>query len=375
MISKLTYFVIGASLIFRVPETYIIQPSHLGMILFIVSNIVNATYQKSIHTKFNVDIKIIIFCLIYFSIINLLNSYQNFSILYILNPIALVLAYTSLYICHNRLEIIRLVFFGACSAYIVSILLGVYSFIDSPSLRITGLSGTPNHIAMQGLFLLALSLVFYRLNNNFMTIGRIIFFIGAALSLSRSALAGLALFFILNFKNIFLNKRSFLFLILLSPLIIILMMQSISIISSFSSFELMQITNLIERRLVLFGSADESGRGIYRLIEYPEFLIFGASEMRTFFYGDTFTGFVHNNIAQLWFAFGLPGLLLALHQFYLIAKLTSYKGIFLLAPFLLTHFVYQNFLFNFYIMSLVVLCQTNSSLINYNKQTQIEGKT
>lgn len=372
MIKKIIYFFIGISLIFRFSEESIIQPSHIGMILLIITNFIYSIYERRININFSFDIKIVIFCLIYFSLINLLNSNQNFSILYILNPLALLLVYLTTYMSNNRLEIIKYIFKGACLAYIISILFGIYSFIENPSLRITGLSGTPNHIGMQGLILLALSLVFYQLNNNYLILGRIFFFFGAALSLSRSALAGLALFLIVNFKNIFINKKAFLISLIIIPFAIILLTQS-SLLSYFSSFELMQISNLIERRLVIFGSADESGRGIYRLLEYPQYLIFGASEMRTYFYGDLFVGFIHNNVAQMWFAFGLPGLLLSIHQLYLITKLTSYKGILLLGPFLLTHFVYQNFLYNFYIMSLIILCQTNSSLINYNSQPKIEG--
>lgn len=364
MINKIAYFIIGASLIIRLSEAYTIQPSHLGMIFFIIFNLANASTQRSTIIKFNFDMMLVSLCLLYCSLINLLNSYQSFSILLILNPIALMLAYISLYICKIRIEIIKLILSGATFAFIFSIILGLLQFIESPFSRIIGLSGTPNHLAMQGIILLALSLAFYPISR-VTTVNRVIFFIGAALSLSRSALAGLALYLITNFNNIFLKKRTLIISMLLSPVLLVISSKVINLLMSFSSFELVQIMQLFESRLVFFNSSDDGGRGLYRLMLYPEYLFFGASEMRSYFYGDSFIGFIHNNLAQMWFAFGIPGLLLALHQIYLIYKSSSYKGLLLFLPFLMTHFVYQNFLFNFYIMSLIILIHTNTNLINY----------
>ena len=151
-----------------------IQPSHLGMIFFIIFNFINASIHNRTIIKFNFDIKLVSLCLFYFSIINLLNSYQGFSILLILNPIALMLAYTSLYICKNRIEIIKLIISGATFAYIFSIIFGLFQFIESPFNRIIGLSGTPNHLAMQGITLLALSLAFYPISK-FIIVNRVYF--------------------------------------------------------------------------------------------------------------------------------------------------------------------------------------------------------
>jgi hypothetical protein len=344
MFKKIFFFICAFLIVFRFNEDYNIQPSYVFISLFPLFFVF--LKQKFI---FNSDLKLISIFFFFFFIIDLFYfiffNLPITSIFFVLFwPISLlfVLAFVSLSLVDIKFVIKFVVFF-----LFISIFVSFFQFFMVPGERPTGISGTPNNLALSVVHIIMIYSILYK--NQIPILIRF----GTLLTLSRG-------YFIFFIGSLFSSKRNlyYFFTILIC---VSITFYYFNLVSFFN----VDLLNLVYTRFSFDeNSSDEGGRGLYRIIQYPQYLIFGSSDLILSFNGDPFVGQIHNNYLALWFSFGLFGLFFTLF---------IYRKIFIKNGFVLFIFylIYSStlYFFNnvFFLIFLSILLRNDFSSFYHHK--------
>lgn len=339
-IGVITYTIFGFFVVFRFGENYSLQPGHMVMVATLTYALfVLASGRSAALSNFSI---IVTFLLFLFAIVDLFWVLRlGDGWIYPLYWIMVSMYFLVLSTATKRIELEALVR-GITIAYAMSVLVAMYQFYTiletGEFSRPTGLSGTPNHLALQGILLLCIHASVYARTplGSFLNL---MVLMGVLLSLSRSGIIAILIFHTLR---IFSDKISALIVGAMVFLVVVVMVNS-----TFSEFGASSgIVNSILDRLA-FTSQDLSvtERGVSRVIYYPQALIYGASDFRASYPLDDFQGLIHNNFLQLVFAFGVVGMLFSLIFLGRLFLVAGFSHAVTVVVFSTSHFFFQNVMF------------------------------
>lgn len=333
LIEKVTLCLFGGLVVARLPENYPFQPAY---ILYFAMPIYFLIFKnKLIYTR---QIAIFIIFCAYFFFLNLFYVYNEGSFdAKIVNalywPLCIVLLVS---IANARIEQLKFLITCITGWLMLSVALAVYEFITSFPTRASGISGSPNN--------LALSLVHIEVIRRVLKLDppNVVLKVLGAVNLSRAYIVYIILMGLrISLKNI-----------LLIAALLFISINAINLIGSEEVF------SFLEGRFDFAeNSSDEGGRGVRRVFLHPEYLFFGAGDLRAEFTGDDFSGQIHNNFLALFFCFGIPGLLFSVYFFKL---LINNVGIYIAAVYFFystTLFFYNNIFFVILVASLLHVSQ------------------
>ncbi len=180
----------------------------------------------------------------------------------------------------------------------LSSLVAVYQFVTSFPVRAYGLSGTENHLAMQVVHVSLIFIIFYGRSNYLINALRVI----GLVTLSRAYLIYLGV--------AFLQKKIWFGLLGLLVIFFLLSAGLQKIDNEMPKTD--SIDFLIDRLDFMENSSDQDGRGYLRVIQSPQYFIYGSSEVVRKFDGDPFFGQIHSNFLSLAFCFGIPGIIFSI---------------------------------------------------------------
>jgi hypothetical protein len=323
-------FLFGFLVVFRLPENYSLQPAYL---LYLLIPLFAFFISKRNFSKINLYIILLFY--IYFFLVNFV--YYLKSDIYdgkFLNALYWPLAYSLIFsLCIIRNNSFRLLIQAITFWLVLSIALAIVQFVIDFPIRGYGGSGSPNNLALSIIHIVVIRKVLNMPSFHYL------FLILGAVNLSRSYIV---------FLFLHLARNYYKFLIFFVILILTLYEYSASI-------GLGDLISFLENRFIFSGnSTDESGRGLARVLLYPEFLFLGAGDLNYSYHGDYFFGQVHNNFLAIWFSFGIPGLLFAV---LFLTKLFKYAGWYLgliYLAFSFSHYFYNNIFFVILTASLVI---------------------
>lgn len=296
-IEKLTLFIISGLVVIRLPENFSFQPAYLLYLTLPAFAIIAKNKLKL--TK---DIKIIIPFYCYFFLINLCYYiYEGSFDAKIVNAIYWPLC-IGLLVTVANMKTEQLHFLVTCITgwLAISVAVAAFEFITNFPTRSSGISGSPNN--------LALSLVHIEI------IRRVLKLEPASVLLKLLGVVNMSRAYI-----IYIILTGFRYS--LKNLSVIIALCATSFIIMMNLMESEEIFSFLRGRFDFTeNSSDDGGRGIRRVLLHPEYLFFGAGDLRTEFSGDIFFGQIHNNFIALFFSFGIPGLLFSIYFFKLLIK-------------------------------------------------------
>jgi O-antigen ligase len=201
--------------------------------------------------------------------------------------------------------------------------------------RATLFFGNPNQLSLFALLALAYLLLLHsaaRTSGIVLAIG-----IATAVALILVALSKAAMvsaFVMLALALLFLPVRNRWILRLRPVAIVVLPVAVVGFIVFFRD-EFALVNSVLDRLADIGVSADDSltGRGYSRILEWPQFLLFGAGEGLTERFGVQFE--IHSMFGTLLFSYGLPGLLLVLALLAVTARRAPKQFVVLFVPVLL----------------------------------------
>jgi hypothetical protein len=335
---RLFLFIFSGVCIYRFDEGNFIQPWHYGSPIAIVILFICALYRRLLRT--GTEFNILLILMVYFSIFNIFHmiifhDYQILpnSLVWIANAMLMYLIAATLNSNEWKNFITFLVFHFSVSASIA-----LYQLYTDQNVRPTGLSGTPNHIAIQAVHIGLLVLAVFGAS----TASRFIDTLGLV-SISRAYFVYYLIKISLQIKN--------------SPIIYLIF---ISIISIFGLW-LAESANLINTNFYLLiesrfqedlSDSNEGNRGYNRIFTNPESFILGASETTSNF-RDNFHGQIHSNFIGLFFSFGFLGLVFS---FIILRRIMKVYGILILLiyfMFSLSHYYWSNIIFIIFLSHLL----------------------
>jgi len=305
---------LGLVCILRLPETSTIQPGHFLIVFLSFLGICSLFVCKKI--------PIYACFFLYFLLVDAIWVLQVDNPLYerLANNVLLFFSICFLYNFYssNTIERLRYLLLGLTITLTIGLIFDflrlveiinyreyIYSgYIRSDYPRAIGLSGTSQHLLLYTIFSFGLS---YSLSK-FDKLSIFILIINSILSKTR---AGLFIVLIYIIKLIKSNSKNYLLLI------------NILLIITICLYLVNQYTDLFQDQLKRFADTklieEVLHRGIHKIINNPTYLIFGAGNVGIH-YETEISSQIHNILIELFFSYGVIGLILGISYHFLIYR-------------------------------------------------------
>ncbi len=225
----------------------------------------------------------------------------------------------------------------------VSLLVGIYQFIAFFPIRASGLSGTENHLAMQVVHVTLMLYIIYGISSRY----ALALHLCGLVSLSRAYIGYVLLVLARAYWRACVIAILIIVAVLMASSTIPEIMQSLSNTSP-------DVGDFLVQRLVVIGNqSDELGRGYARIVSHPQYLVYGAGELRREFSGDGFIGQIHSNFVSLWFCFGIPGAIFSILIIFKTLRCTGVVFGMLYVAYSMTLYFYTNIIFAIFVALLL----------------------
>lgn len=207
--------------------------------------------------------------------------------------------------------------------------------------RATLFFGNPNQLSLFGLLAMAFLLLLHpagRAPVVFSLMGFAIAILLILLSLSKAAIVSAFFMIALAVLLLPVEGREHL---RMRPLVIVVIPIFVASAVYFFRDDYALLSSVIDRLANIGVSADDSlaGRGYLRILDWPQYLVFGAGEGVTQRFGGHFE--IHSMFGTLLFSYGLPGLVMVLALLAVTARQAPRHFIVLVIPILLYSLTHQ----------------------------------
>ncbi|WP_162925732.1 hypothetical protein [Isoalcanivorax indicus] len=236
----------------------------------------------------------------------ILSSYSTMMapVFYLYNFLAMILVYSS-YKKNSDLTL-KAILYGISAGLTVSVLYQVLNF-DAHASRQAALFNNPNQMGYFGLLCAGISLLIFengRVSHKYFAYNFILSLLLVFLSFSLTAIAGL--FFIVLASVVVLYRKGAK-TIVIAPFVFVF---SVSFLAVAFDDKLYYVSESVERRISLIETKTENvgdSRGYSRILDYPEYLIFGAAEGERSRFGLYHRHEIHSSLGTVLFSYGVVG--------------------------------------------------------------------
>jgi hypothetical protein len=201
--------------------------------------------------------------------------------------------------------------------------------------RATLFFGNPNQLSLFALLALAYLLLLHstaRASGVVLAIGMATAVALILVSLSKAAMVSAVVMLALSLLYLPVRIR---WMLRMRPIAIVVLPIAVVVFFLYFRDELALVNTVLDRLADIGISADDSltGRGYSRILEWPQYLLFGAGEGLTERFGVRFE--IHSMFGTLLFSYGLPGVMLVLALLTVTARRAPKQFIILFVPVLL----------------------------------------
>jgi hypothetical protein len=339
-VAKVLLVLGAAATVFRLPEDYTVQPSYLALVLIPVSLWLLALRRPVLEVPRG-QVLFVLACFFCFFLINLVHYViAEFPVDRVQFLAFWPLATFFLYTLTQSAFLAAIAFLVRAIGFwvFVSAVVAVVQFATAFPTRATGVSGTATHLAIQVVHLyLMVRVLGLKFPTGFLRAAALLslarayvvyFMLSTGLASRGSRFAAIVLLVVASLAGLWVYQNSIL--------------------------DAEQLEFFEERFSTTDNPSDSSGRGLMRVLLYPQYLAVGGGEIVQNYDGDPFTGNVHSNFIGLVFCFGVSGLALTLWFFRELFRRVGWAETLAYFAYSLTLYYFNNVIFLVLIAVLLV---------------------